>query len=315
MRYLAYGHILRCNLELPLPLYYGEIDPEIIINMQKASMSVPKDFIMKAKCSIEGNGAEDNCLYYEKDNNKWICYKSICDFLIDIQSDIITCFYRDDMNIELAILYLLSDVFSTWLRTRREYAFHAASMVVNDKNIMICADKGTGKSTTLVTICNCGGKVISDDITPVRINEGKVFIKSSFPYIKLNPHQYTLANNMIDSSQPVLSNSLKKNCHLKNEFFHDGMNLLDGVFVLAALSPTDNIKLTLMSKKESFIMLVQTIFCGVTSSVDEILEYQKLIKYMISQVPVYHLGIPHNLMLLPRVSEIIKNSLMVRRHK
>lgn len=56
---------------------------------------------------------------------------------------------------------------------------------------------------------------------------------------------------------------------------------------------------------EGFVTLLKSIFSGTTSSTDELINYQKLIRKIVSTMPVYCLDIPRNLMLLPDIVELV----------
>ena len=304
-KYEVFGYIMSCNTKLPLPEYEGAKEAELEIWLEPKEQAVPAEYCLKSEFQIEENGPMDKCLYYEHDSEKWICYQNVCDICIVAQKNRILCYYRNPDNLQLAILYLLSDVISTWLRTAGWYVFHAAALNINDQNIMLCADKGSGKSTLLMSLCNCGGRILSDDLTAVCSNGEKTIVRSSFPSVKLYPLQFGLSEGLICAYEPVLKNSAKKNCTLIPEAFIPGDHPLDCVYHIHPVSVRQELSFRKLSPMEGFVTLLKSIFSGTTSSTDELINYQKLIRKIVSTMPVYCLDIPRNLMLLPDIVELV----------
>ena len=174
---------------------------------------------------------------------------------------------------------------------------------------MLCADKGVGKSTLLISLCNCGGRVITDDLSLISESNGTILIHSSFPSVKLNSRQYALAKGIISSSIPVIKGSSKRNCMLMPEFFYEGNHKLDCIYILNAVGLEQPVYVHKLNRIDAFIALLKSVFCGITSSVDEMIGYQRLIRKMICNIEVYTVDIPHNLVLLPKVVDIITHYL------
>ena len=273
--------------------------------MLEETREVPSDYVSKNSFVIEGNGDDDMGYYYERGKEKWICYQSVCDFYIHPEEYLIEGYYREEEHLELALLYLLSDCLSAYLRSVGQYMFHAASVMYDGKSMVFSTFKGGGKSTLLSSLCNCGGKVITDDLTSVLLTDQGIHIQSSFPNVKLNSGQYELANEFIKEAKPVLKGSLKKNCTLKQEFFADGVHKLDRFYIINPVTYDQPIRVRKLDLAEGFVFLIQCIFSGTTASDEEIIFYQKVIKRMLSEGLVFQVDIPRDLSLIPDVIDVV----------
>ena len=130
-------------------------------------------------------------------------------------------------------------------------------------------------------------------------------MRSSFPTVKLHPQQLGLSEGLICAYEPILKNSAKKNCTLIPEVFISGDHPLDCVYYIHPVSGGQELSCRKLSPMEGFVTLLKSIFSGTTSSTDELINYQILIRKIVSTMPVFCLDIPRNLMLLPDIVELI----------
>jgi len=79
-------------------------------------------------------------------------------------------------------LFLNGSVLGAVLHQRRILCFHGSSFSHQGKGVMLCGHSGSGKSAITAVFCQNGSRLISDDITPVRISS------SGTSLIPLNSH-------------------------------------------------------------------------------------------------------------------------------
>jgi len=82
-------------------------------------------------------------------------------------------------------LFLTSSVFFILLRQRNLLAVHAASVIINNKAIVIAAPAGYGKSTLVAAFLQKGYSILTDDISTMKAVDNNFMVYPSFPYIKL----------------------------------------------------------------------------------------------------------------------------------
>ena len=305
--YYAFGIVIGCNLELPLPEYPGEEKDCLEIRLLEKSVEVPDGFVLRNSFLIEGNGDDDMGSYYERGDEKWVRYRAVCDFWIRPLEQKMDCYYRVPENLELAEIYLLSDCISAYLRHVKQYVFHAAAVRLGNKSYVFSAEKGGGKSTLLASLVNSGGDVISDDLVPLFLAEQGVMLRSSFPSVKLNSGQFPLATDWISDARPVLKGSLKKSCTLKSERYAEGDFPLNAFFVIHPVTADEPIQVRKLNAAEGFVALLQCIFSGTTASNSEIIAYQKVIRRILKENLAFQLDIPRDLEQLPNVIDVLKH--------
>jgi len=82
-------------------------------------------------------------------------------------------------------LFLNGSVFGAVLHQRKLLPFHGSSFLYEGKGVIICGNSGTGKSSAVAAFCQNGAIFINDDITPVKVENGKGFIIPVKTRIKL----------------------------------------------------------------------------------------------------------------------------------
>jgi len=88
----------------------------------------------------------------------------------------------DDASIRL---FLNGSVFGALLHQKGILPLHGCSFRYQDKGIVICGISGAGKSSVTVAFCQNGADFITDDITPLQINETETVIKPIKTQLKL----------------------------------------------------------------------------------------------------------------------------------
>ncbi len=88
----------------------------------------------------------------------------------------------DDDSINV---FLESSVLGALLHQRGLLSFHGSSFLYKNKGIMICGDRGAGKSSITAAFKQCGALFITDDVSPVLIVNSKLTILPVKKRIKL----------------------------------------------------------------------------------------------------------------------------------
>lgn len=122
------------------------------------------------------------------------CQVNQYDFFLDVKE--VACFKVQNGN-EIFIypyegadeasvqLFLNGSVLGALLHQKKMLSFHGCSFKYQDKGILLCGNSGAGKSSVTVAFCQNGANFISDDITPVQVNDTETVIKPIKTQIKL----------------------------------------------------------------------------------------------------------------------------------
>jgi len=105
-------------------------------------------------------------------------------------------------------LFLNGSVLGAVLHQRGILPFHGSSFEYEGKGVIICGSSGTGKSSITVAFCQNGGRFITDDITPVRIDGSATTIIPIKTRIKLWDDSFQklkIGNDNFEKIRPTLN--------------------------------------------------------------------------------------------------------------
>ncbi len=82
-------------------------------------------------------------------------------------------------------LFLLSEVIGIILYQREHFLLHASAVEIGGKAFVFMGVPGAGKSTTATAFGKAGRTVLTDDLTAIKIIDGKAFVVPAFPQYKV----------------------------------------------------------------------------------------------------------------------------------
>jgi hypothetical protein len=82
-------------------------------------------------------------------------------------------------------LYLNGSVYGAILHQRTILPLHGSSFIYNKEGIMVCGESGAGKSSLTAAFCLNGANFLTDDISPVAVNNSQPIILTLSDRIKL----------------------------------------------------------------------------------------------------------------------------------
>ncbi|MCH9698356.1 MAG: hypothetical protein K0U68_09655 [Gammaproteobacteria bacterium] len=124
-------------------------------------------------------------------------------FLIDVGCDTIKVIHSESIPIQDVFTYFLGPVIGCTLSLKHITCLHAGVVAIDNKALAIIGPKGAGKSTTTAALADAGLAVVSDDIAPLRIQNGNYFVAPGYMNLRLWP-------NSIDIFSDVSSDNLVK---------------------------------------------------------------------------------------------------------
>jgi len=102
-------------------------------------------------------------------------------------------------------LYLNGSVYGAILHQRKILPLHGSSFVYKNSGIMICGDSGAGKSSLTVSFCDNGADFLTDDVSPVILEQGVPHVISKSDRVKLwddSLRQLQKENNRLSQIRP-----------------------------------------------------------------------------------------------------------------
>jgi hypothetical protein len=88
----------------------------------------------------------------------------------------------DEVMIET---YLLSTILSFWFELHQSLMLHSSSVVINNKAVLFLSNSGGGKSTLTASFLQTGCQMLSDDIVPLKVTDGRVVANPGFPSMRM----------------------------------------------------------------------------------------------------------------------------------
>jgi hypothetical protein len=100
--------------------------------------------------------------------------------------------WPEDSCAENTSLYLLGPILALVLRYRGLVCLHASAVVVNGRAVAFVGPEEAGKSTTAAAFSRKGSAILSDDVVPLREQDGAFFALPGSPHLRLWPESVEL---------------------------------------------------------------------------------------------------------------------------
>lgn len=114
-------------------------------------------------------------------------YESETTFVVDRAADRVWGSVQPPLTNEDLATYFLGPVMGFILRQRRVTCLHASAVELQGQGVVFAGDAGHGKSTTAGALALRGVPVMTDDIVPLELSEGEVWVMPGYPRVCLWP--------------------------------------------------------------------------------------------------------------------------------
>lgn len=198
-RYGVYGITLASDWEIP------GLEGEKIPGNNSADIQVTLDSIPRSLAHLMEKDAaefyvrpgvnaadpEDLVIQRESSGRYYhFTYAEGVDFFIDTHAAVVWCHRHDTLTLEDVALYLLGPVIGFLLRLMGTTCLHASGVLVNGNAIAITGASGAGKSTLAACFAAAGFPILTDDILPLTMTDGRVHTSSGYSRLRLFPNSF-----------------------------------------------------------------------------------------------------------------------------
>lgn len=109
------------------------------------------------------------------------------EFLIAPDGRDVSCAWPDSLTVGEASVYLRGPVLGLVLRLRGIVSLHASSVAVGARAVALLGTVGAGKSTTAAALVEAGCRLLSDDVSAIRMEHERPFVLPGIPRVSLWP--------------------------------------------------------------------------------------------------------------------------------
>lgn len=170
--YIIYGKTVFSDLEFPQ-----------LIKAEPVSEDKADIVIRHAVIPQEIKSRETERKYEFGENISWLINRTVW-FLVE-KGKYITYEPREGANMGYLRTYLLGYGLAMVHMQRGEMAIHCSAVHCDGEAVLIAGESGSGKSTLTTRFLEAGYGLMADDVSLVKVQDGKAVAYPAFPYQKL----------------------------------------------------------------------------------------------------------------------------------
>lgn len=294
MKYSAYNLTIQSELPLPLPQCQFSEHPDIIITLGETEE--PEHL----------SRTYDGVWYAHGENSLFLKWDRIGSYLIREGKWIVISQSHAPRTMS-PVVPLLGTVMAIAMHQRGMTSLHGSSVLVDGAAIIFLGEKGEGKSTIAGYFQKQGHSLLSDDVCAIDMQrQESPTIYPSFSKIKLWPDAMQYLEYSPEKHEKVHPSFEKRNISLNNGFTYSPSPVAD-IFVLTT-SPEVTLE-PLIGHQAIPVLIPHLIINRFPEQQPAELTrdiFFQLIK-LLKNVPLYRLGRPRDISLLPIVAELVNN--------
>lgn len=287
--YKAYQLVVRSECSLPLPEVEAEsFDVDLTFNKINKVSAFMNDDLVEYSYS-----AEDELL---------ICWPAIGKMLIQ-RGNTVQIDKNGVCSLSRALLPVPGTVMSVILCQRGLTVLHGSCVRKDHRGLIFVGEKGYGKSTLGAWMNNNGYPFVSDDVCALEGIAGDIYIRPSFPTVKLYPEvlrfigdepgKYEKVHPQIEKRRVPIQHFSEKNTNVK---------------AICVLAGGEALRLDVLYGMEAIQellkhMMINRFAEGQPSNL--MAQVFQQVSRLVQNVPIYRLTRPRDLRLLPETQELL----------
>jgi HPr Serine kinase C-terminal domain len=274
--YRAFDLCLLCNCGLSglEAIYPASPDLELCLGLRPPDalrLNSSAETLTFTSSALSKDGEPCLKIFTAADGWTRLCYDDGTEFWIDAGQEHVYCTWPAPLTVDDAASYFLGPVLGLLLRLRGTISLHASGVAIGGQAVLFAGDAGAGKSTTAAAMARRGHAMISDDVVPIREQDGHFVAGPSYPYFSLWPDSVAMLYGPEKELPPFSPTFGKRQLDSGNTSirFTQAALPLSTVFIFAPRSadhPAPQIKE--MSPRDGLLALLANSYAGRTLTKD-----------------------------------------------
>ncbi len=178
-RYLVYGTVLETGVRLMTPLSPTHEPADVVFDM----IDVPPVEEQQWGSPLRQRPGE--FALYRVGRYDVLRFEHEAVFFLT--SDRISCLLLEGSRAGIAEIRLLGGALSYWLESKGVPTLHASAVVVDGRAVAFASGNGGGKTSVAAELMRAGYELLTDDILPLELTDGRVFGRSGYPQMRMWP--------------------------------------------------------------------------------------------------------------------------------
>jgi hypothetical protein len=184
--------------------------------------------------------------------------------------------------------------------------FHASAVAINDKAALFLGRPGSGKSTIAAAMHSIGYRVLSDEITAVKVEDNIPSVLSGLPCIRLVSESARYLGHD-PNAMPLVKSNGDKRVYSAKRGFEDGDVQLKRIYVLR---PGDENILEQIRPQEAFHKMIENYYTARLLMKNMAQSHLEQCAKVISTVDVKNLSRADGLSHLPDLINLVKMDML-----
>jgi hypothetical protein len=214
-----------------------------------------------------------------------------------------------------AVSFLTGPVLAFVLRLRGVLPLHASAVSIDGRAVVFLGAAGAGKSSLAAAFGASGVPVLSDDVVPVRLFDGRFLVDPGFPRLSLWPDT-AAALFGTERSLPVVSDTYAKHVldlSARSLHFCPSAQPLDRVFVLGEHSAGVRPTIVPMSRRDGLLALLANTYGAYLLDAGLRSREFGVLSELAAATPPEALALPHDLLGLRRACAWLSETIAAAR--
>lgn len=312
--YEVLGLTVLSDVPLPLTPAASATHPECVFQLEEPGTApTPTGCLVGAATKF---GLEVSRLFRD-DTGDWVVNPHLGNFHLCGEGTLVRVYPCEGVDMAALAYVLVGQIPVLLLRKRGVPCLHAGAVVTSDGTVGFVGTNGQGKSTLAATFLQRGASLLSDDVLPLRLQNGRVEAGPSLPLMKLWPDSAEATRDDA-SALPTLWPGVEKRVIQLDETAARSLQPvpLDLLYVLERYDPElagrDDILTATLPQRQGFATLLSHTCWNTLLSPAESARLFPLFSRLLQHTRVRVLRYPHGYSYQNAVAERIDSELRAR---